>query len=132
MNNNTLKPARQIPIRVAPTGILINNLNLLEHHRKRPVGVLRRAASPLNRALVVCAVAAGPDADADVHGRLGVVFPRERVGVVEGADGDVVDVPGCVRRGPGDCVVVAGGLGCGGGGPGGAVVGGCVAFACAG
>lgn len=120
---DTVVVAGQVAVRVALPGVRVHDFDLLEHHRKRARVVIRLAAGPLDRAGVVGGVAAGPDADADVHGRLGVVLSSDSVGVVQGAYGDVVDEPCCGGGGPGDGVVVRCGLGGADRGPDGAVVG---------
>ena len=88
-------------------GRIVLRVDLLDRHLEGLLAEVGFAASPLHDArVVVLGVAAGPDAEADVHGRLGVVGALEGVGEFELAQLLAVDPPLDAVLGPVDGVVV--------------------------
>lgn len=125
---NTLIRTRHIGPRIRLGRGIVDNPHRLDIHGERRLGVIRLTTGPLDRALCVIRVAAGPDPDPRTHGRLWVVCAGDGVGVVQGSDEVAVDVPLRALGCPADAVGVEclGGRGYGDGC--GAVVAGCVAF----
>lgn len=93
------------------------------------MAVVGLAAGPLDGALAVGWVTAGPDTNADAHGGLRVASAALSISVLQGTDGVAVNVPGGGILLPGDLVGVPSVLGVGDTGPGVAVVAGSVTLA---
>lgn len=74
-----------IGVLVRRSRVVVDDIDRLNIHGERTFGVISLAAGPLDRALGVIWVAAGPDTDADAHGGLGVVCAIDGVGVLERA-----------------------------------------------
>lgn len=120
--------AGEVAVGVGRGRVVVGDVDGLDVHGEGGVAVVGLAAGPLDGALAA-AVAGRPGAQLDAHGRLGVVGAVDGVGVVEGAHGGAVNVPGRGRRGPLDGVVVPGPLRVADGLVGAAVVRGGVALA---
>lgn len=94
--------ARLIGVPVRGSRGVVDDIDRLNVERERTFGVVSLAAGPLDRTLGVIWVAAGPDADADAHGRLGVVCAVDGIGVLECAHDDAVQEPLDALGGPVD------------------------------
>jgi hypothetical protein len=79
---------------VLSSGRVVGNLDRVDAHAERCLGVIGLSASPLNRALIVRGVTTSPDTDADSGGGLREVLSAVGIAVVEGADGRIVNQPG--------------------------------------
>lgn len=108
---------------------VVDNLNRLVPGVKGRLAEVGHAAGPLDGPRARAGQAGDPGAELDLHGGLGVAGAALGVGVVEGADDDVVDEPVDLLGGPVDGVGVEGVDGGGHGVERAAVVGGHVALA---
>lgn len=86
----------------------VRNTHRLDRHSVGALAKVRHAAGPLDCAVGLARVAAGPDAQAQVHGRLREILAAVGVLVFQRPHDGAVDVPIQLLRRPVDRVVVEG------------------------
>ena len=88
-----LRGSGRVAVFVFAAGGVVGHADGLHEHCVGGFGVVYFSAGPLDGVVVVVFVAAGPDADADVHGCLWVVCPSVCVVVRQRTYDGAVDVP---------------------------------------
>ena len=103
---DALPIARFVSVFVLCPAARVRHAHRLDRHSVRSLAVVCDTACPLDRAVGEARVAAGPDAQPQVHGRLWEILAPVRVGVHECPDERAVDVPLQLLGRPVDGVVV--------------------------
>jgi len=102
-----------VGVLVVGGGVVVGNVDGLDVHDERNVVEVGLTTGPLDGALGVAGVTAGPDTDLELAGGLGVVLAVESIGVLDGVLHVAVDDPLDALLGPVDAVGVELGLGVG-------------------
>jgi hypothetical protein len=105
---NGLEAAGLVLPPVLLAGAVVLDVDAVDDHGERSLGVVGLAAGPCNHARFVRRVTTGPDTDADRARSLRVVLTTIGIAAVESADGLAVDDPGQSITGPVEGVGVKG------------------------
>lgn len=83
-----------VAVGVGLGGVFVVDLNRLDIHVERSLGVVGGATSPLNSTFAIGGVTTSPDTNANGHRGLGVTRTALSIGVVQGTNDIAVDGPG--------------------------------------